>query len=112
MVNRVKHILMQNDGTILIEYVIAIAFLSMASMMIITTMSGATKLFFDSYAEYDRVNDLYGDIELLGDSLTSSDLDIRTSGTIEFDYSVGTISKEGAYYYDNTEKKIGEFIID
>ncbi len=112
MANRMKHILMQNDGTILIEYVIAIVFLAMASVMVITTMSGGTKLFFESYEEYDRVNELYGDIELLSDSVTSINLDVSTSGTIQFDYNGGTISKEGTYYYDNTEKKIGEFIID
>lgn len=112
MVERMKNVLSQNDGTILIEYIIAVVFLAMASVMVITTISGGTKLFFQSYEEYDRVNNLYGDIELISDTVTSSDLDVTSIGSVEFDYSGATITKDGIYYYDNTEKKIGEFIID
>lgn len=112
MVKRMKDILLQNDGTILIEYVIAIVFLAMASVMVITTMSGGTKLFFDSYEEYDRVNNVYGDIELISETVISTDLAVTSTGSVQFDYSGATISKDGIYYYDNTEKKIGEFAID
>lgn len=101
-------ILKNQDGNTLIENIAAVCVLSILSAMIASAFVAGMNVFTKSTLEYNRVNDIYNEIE----SKQESEQLLESSGTISFEYAGDSIDIEGTYIYDLEKEKLNEFSVD
>lgn len=103
-------ILKNEQGSALVENVIAMCVLLLLSALVVSTFFGGLSVYTKSFVEYTRVNEVYSSLELMEG--TGSDLVEEVEGTMSFEYSGATVVVEGTYFYDKEGEKIGEFVTE
>lgn len=104
-------ILRSEQGSTLIENVVAVFVLSIFSAMILSTFLAGLSVYTDSYQEYTRINTVFSDIEQTEDVANGTTIQ-EQSGSISFMYDGELMEIEGTYRYDVEGDKLGEFVAE
>lgn len=96
-------------GSTLVEGAVTALIIGIATLMICSAFLTSLAINENTQEEYDRVSNIYDNIEL-GTSAYDSSWEAEQSGSITITYAGGAISIPGTYTYDSQSEKLGEFI--
>lgn len=112
MRKRIYNALCNQRGALILEQVLATMFLMLMSVFVISSIYGAYNLFFESYQDYKTIQTSYGELEQRNKDVELPGFETTQTGTIQYYYNGAAVTIDGTYFYDNTNKRMGEFVID